>query len=111
MQTMKISFSPARSNRSDVYKEEIINLREVNQKLKKEIEEIVKINPGLTSEYDQRLKSQEQELNIIIQENDMLRDIEETAKRDMDHLKEEYNKKITELEHKETNNQKVKGTN
>ena len=52
-------FSPARSNRSDLYKEEILNLREVNQRLKKEIEEIVKINPGLTSEYDKRLKSQE----------------------------------------------------
>ena len=38
----------------------------------------------------------------------MLRDIEETAKRDIDNLKEEYNKKITELEHKNTNNRRLR---
>ena len=49
-------YSPAKSNRSDLYKEEILNLREMNQNLKREIEEIVKINPKMTSEYDQRPK-------------------------------------------------------
>ena len=38
----------------------------------------------------------------------MLRDIEETAKRDMDNLREEYDKRITELENKETNNKTLR---
>ena len=97
-------YSPAKSNRSDLYKEEILNLREMNQNLKREIEEIVKMNPKLTSEYDQRLKLQEEQNNMIIQENDMLRDIEETSKRDLENLKQEFNKNISELEHKESSN-------
>ena len=43
----------------------------------------------MTSEYDRRLKLQEEQFSIIIQENDMQRDIEETAKRDLDNLKED----------------------
>ena len=97
-------YSPTKSNRSDVYKEEIFNLREMNQNLKREIEEIVKINPKMTSEYDQRLKLQEEEINMIIQENETLREIEETATCDLNNLKEEYTKKISELEHKESSN-------
>ena len=100
-------YSPARSNRSDLYKDEILNLREMNQNLRREIEEIVKINPKLTSEYDQRLKLQEEQINMIIQENDMLRDIEETSKRDLDNLKQEYSQKIAELEHTESSNIRI----
>ena len=97
-------YSPTKSNRSDVYKEEILNLREMNQNLKRELEEIVKINPKMTSEYDQRLKLQEEQIDMIIQENETLREIEETATRDLENLKEEYTKKISELEHKESSN-------
>ena len=97
-------YSPARSERSEVYKKEILNLREVNQKLQKEVEGMIKTYPELTLEFEQRNKILEDNLKLLEDENNYYRDIEETAKRDLDELKLEYDKKVAELEHKETNN-------
>ena len=49
-------YSPARSNRSEAYKDEILNLREINQRLQKEVEDMIKTYPELTSEFEQRNK-------------------------------------------------------
>ena len=101
------SFSPARSQRSDVYKEEIINLREVNQRLTKEIEEMIKTYLELTSEFEQHNKALEDNIRLLEEENNYYREIEEIAKQGLDELKSEYPQKVAELGQKETNNKKL----
>ena len=100
-------YSPARSNRSEAYKEEILNLREINQRLQKEVEDMIKTYPELTSEFEQRNKVLEDNLKLLEEENNYYREIEETAKRDLHELRSEYNKKVAELERKETNNRHI----
>ena len=97
-------FSPARSQRSEVYKEEILNLREINQRLQKEVEEMLKTYPELTLEFEQRNKVLEDNLKLLEDGNNYYRDIEETAKCGLDELRSEYSKKVAELERKEANN-------
>ena len=100
-------YSPTKSQRSEVYNEEIVGLRNENHKLKRELEEILKGFPELTSEYEKRNKSLEDNLRALEEENNYYREIEETANRDLESLKHEYNQKIAEVERKDLTNKNL----
>ena len=93
-------FSPARSQRSEIYKQEIDHLRDENRGLRRDLDEFIKTYPELTqnaTEIEQRNQRLEFNLKQLEEENTFLKDIEETAKRDFDALKSEYDQKIEEL--------------
>ena len=100
-------YSPAKSQRFEVYNEEIVGLRKENHNIKRELEEILKSFPELTSEYEKSNKSLEDNLRALEEENNYYREIEETAKRDLESLKHEYNQKIAEVERKDLTNKNL----
>ena len=100
-------FSPAKSQRSIVYKEEILKRKDNNTLLKNELENAIKSFPEVTKEFEQRYITQEENLKLLEEENEYLREIEQTAIRDYNGLKNDYQEKISELEARETNNTRL----
>ena len=103
-------FSPARSQRSDIYKQEIDHLRDENKTLRKNLDEFLKTYPELThsaTEIEQRNERLEFNLKQLEEENIFLKDIEETAKRDFNALKSEYDQKVEELRRTSTSNRQL----
>ena len=103
-------FSPAQSERSERYKEKIDYLKEVNRGLRKDLDEFIQTYPDLSKradEIEQRNQKLEFNLKQLEEENNYLKDVEETAKRDFNALKSEYNQKIEELRRTSSNNRQL----
>ena len=103
-------FSPARSQRSEIYKQEIDYLRDENKGLRKNLDEFLKAYPELTrnaAEIEQHNQRLEFNLKQLEEENTFLKDIEETAKRDFNALKSEYDKKLEELRRTSSGNRQL----
>ena len=103
-------FSPARSNRSEIYKQEIDHLRDENKSLRKNLDEFLKAYPELSlkaTEIEQNNQRLEFNLKQLEEENTFLKDIEETAKRDFDTLKSEYDQKVEELRRTSSGNRQL----
>ena len=103
-------FSPARSQRSVIYKQEIDHLRDENKSLRKNLDELLKAYPELSlkaTEIEQSNQRLEFNLKQLEEENIFLKDIEETAKRDFNALKFEYDQKIEELRRTSSSNRQL----
>ena len=96
-------FSPTRSQRSEVYKEQLEYLLNENTELKRGLDDIIKTYP----EIDQRNQQLELNLKKLEEENNLLKDIEETAKRDFNALRSEFDQKIQELRRTSTSNRQL----
>ena len=105
-----VAFNLGISITSEIFKQEIDHLRDENKSLRKNLDELLKAYPEISlkaTEIEHNNQKLEFNLKQLEEENTFLKDIEETAKRDFNTLKTEYDKKIEELRRTSSSNRQL----